>query len=67
MKLRERPSEVQDAGASGAIPTPVDAISPGETLRKASDLANATDDAIRRALSGNSEQFLSSNRQQGGQ
>ena len=64
MKLRDRLSEVQDASASDGVPNPVN---PGETLRKANELATATDEAIRKALSGNSERFLSSNRQQGGQ
>jgi hypothetical protein len=64
MKLRERSSEVEDTNPPGAVPaSPI----PGETLQKANELATATDEAIRRALSGNSEQFLLSNRQQGGQ
>jgi hypothetical protein len=65
MKLRGRSCEVENADPSG--PGGVPPANAGDTLRKAADLAKAADEAIRRALSGNSEQFLASNRQQGGQ
>lgn len=39
----------------------------GELRRAGDDLLAAGDEAIRRALSGNSEAFLRANRQEGGQ
>ena len=40
---------------------------PPELFRQAADLIAAGDEAITRALSGNSEMFLVANRQEGGQ
>ncbi len=64
MKLRER----RDIESANRIPT---AGSPGvglDNVRQAgADLLAAGDEAIRRALSGDSEKFLEANRQHGGQ
>jgi len=64
MKLREQISNSQHAQSSDPPP---DSAAPGVTLRKAEDLLSAADEAIRRVLSGNSQQFVLSNRQEGGQ
>lgn len=65
MRERERPNEAEPLhpasnGASGEGDL-------GELRRAGEDLLAAGDDAIRRALSGDSEAFLRANRQEGGQ
>ena len=64
MKLREKTSNSQHAQNSDPPPDPA---ADRATLRKAEDLLSAADEAIRRVLSGNSQQFVLSNRQEGGQ
>jgi len=62
-KRRERPLAPGDGAAAGA--------SPGsrlrETRQQAQNLLDAGDEAISRALSGDSTRFLQENRQLGGQ
>jgi len=64
MEARERFSE--GPGGTGAEPGAGDG-NLDELRRAGEDLLAAGDDAIRRALSGNSEAFLRANRQQSGQ
>jgi len=65
MESRERREE-QGRAPDTAMPEPVSRNVAG--LRQAgSDLLDAADDAINRALSGDSEAFLSANRQESGQ
>jgi hypothetical protein len=52
------PSEGDAASGGGNL---------GELRRAGEDLLSAGDEAIRRALSGNSEAFLRANRQEGGE
>ena len=59
--LFNRPDEPPDGPAPGS------SRPPSELRRRADDLLEAGDEAIRRALSSNSEQFLAANRQEGGQ
>ena len=56
--LRGTPGEAAEASGSGGLP---------ELRRQAEQLLSAGDEAIQRALSGDSERFLRANRQQGGQ
>jgi hypothetical protein len=66
MRFLQRTSEQQQVQAGGSSDPGT-----GDTLQQAREqgdrLLAAGDEAIRRALSGNSESFLRSGRQQGGQ
>lgn len=61
---RRRDSETGSAGGDGA---PASGGNLGELRRAGEDLLAAGDEAIRRALSSDSEGFLRANRQEGGQ
>jgi hypothetical protein len=67
MKNRERSADDRQ-DREGPDPTPDE---PGANLpdlrRAGEDFLKAGDEAIGRALSGNSEEFLAANRQQGGE
>jgi hypothetical protein len=71
MRFRDRLNELRELGLRNTPPNdPSSGPSPGSlnAMREAGDaVLDAGDDAIDRALSGNSEQFLAANRQQGGQ
>ncbi len=56
--LRSAPGEAAEGTGGGNLP---------ELRRQAEQLLSAGDEAIQRALSGDSERFLRANRQQGGQ
>ena len=64
MNQRQKLIEFDNADPSGGLGT---TPNPSDTIRRGDDLLAAADEAIRRTLSGNSEQFLRSNIQQGGQ
>lgn len=65
MKSRERSRSKDQPQESASGPRPP---GPLEELRKVGDdLLAAGDEAIRRALSGNSKAFLAANRQEGGE
>lgn len=66
MSLRERQRD-DSAGSGGAGPAPGGGGNLGELHRAGEDLLAAGDEAIRRALSSDSEAFLRANRQRGGQ
>ncbi|MGQ0701886.1 MAG: hypothetical protein ACT4PM_01985 [Gemmatimonadales bacterium] len=66
MNLHERQHHDQTGGA-GPAPVPPPSGHLGELHRAGDDLLAAGDEAIRRALSGDSEAFLRANRQKGGQ
>jgi hypothetical protein len=71
MKFRDRLNELDELGLLNTLPAdPSNGPGPGNlnVLRQAGEaLLDAGDDAIDRALSGNSEEFLAASRQQGGQ
>lgn len=64
MRIRSR--DPRDA-ADEPLPEPAAGRGDDETLRRAQRLLDLGDDAIRRALSGDSKRFLSQNRQEGGE
>jgi hypothetical protein len=66
MSQRERSNE-NPAATGGTDPAGGSSANLGELRRAGEDLLAAGDEAIRRALSGDSEAFLRANRQQGGQ
>ena len=55
------------AGGSAGSPAPGSGGSLKKSRQKAKDLLAVGDDAIKKALSSDSEAFLASNRQQGGE
>jgi hypothetical protein len=65
METNERSRQIQrqDADSAGTQKTG----DLGNLRQAGEDLLNAADDAINRALSGDSEAFLAANRQMGGQ
>ena len=65
MERERRPEETHRP--DGADPPPAGGGELDELRRAGEDLLAAGDEAIRRALSGDSEAFLRANRQQGGQ
>lgn len=65
MERERHPDEVHRP--SGDALPPTDGGNLDELRRAGEDLLEAGDEAIRRALSGDSEAFLRANRQQGGQ
>ena len=68
MSERERHHPTHDPQPRAAVPRNPGADTDVERLRAdAERLLNAADDAIARALSGDSEAFLEANRQAGGQ
>ncbi len=69
MSLRERlRDDIPSSGGGGTpAPPPGGNGNLGELHRAGDDLLAAGDEAIRRALSGDSEAFLRANRQRGGQ
>ncbi len=66
MESRERSREVQRREPEVATPEPV-SRNVTDMRQAGSELLDAADDAINRALSGDSEAFLSANRQESGQ
>jgi hypothetical protein len=73
MRFRDRQNELGELGLRNTGPADAStgsAPAPGNlnAIRQAGEaLLDAGDDAIDRALSGNSEEFLAASRQQGGQ
>ena len=68
MSQRERHGTPRDGRPSGATPGSPGSREDVERLRaEAANLLNAADDAVARALSGDSLAFLRANGQQGGQ
>lgn len=71
MRFRDRLNQLRESGLRDAQPEdPSSGPAPGslDAMRQAGEaLLDAGDDAIDRALSGNSEEFLAANRQEGGQ
>lgn len=66
MSERERRRD-SETGSAGGDDAPAGGGNLGELRRAGEDLLSAGDEAIRRALSGDSEGFLRANRQEGGQ
>ncbi len=65
MEARERHNMPESHGSGGTDPAANDAL---DRLRSAGErFLSAGDEAIRKALSGDSEAFLRANRQRGGQ
>jgi hypothetical protein len=71
MRFRDRQNELSELGLRNTGPPDASTgPAPGNlnAIRQAGEaLLDAGDDAIDRALSGNSEEFLAASRQQGGQ
>lgn len=67
MNLRERLHQDEPGGGTPAPAPPPAGGQLGDLHRAGDDLLAAGDEAIRRALSGDSEAFLRANRQKGGQ
>ena len=68
MQERQRRHESEGEGGGGNSPTGAGNGGSLNRLRQAgADFLAAGDDAISRALSGDSEKFLAANRQQGGE
>lgn len=68
MKLRDRRTFDNDPERNSHEPDDAGGTGDGAELREAGEaFLAAADEAINRALSGNSEQFLAQNRQMGGQ
>ncbi|MBK8060491.1 MAG: hypothetical protein IPK33_22150 [Gemmatimonadetes bacterium] len=65
MEERERRAERMGCGSNGADDSEGGGLS--ETRSSGQDFLAAGDEAIRRALSGDSARFLNANRQRGGQ
>ncbi len=66
MGTHERKGQIQGRDPDGAPDVP-ESGNLGNLRQSGQDLLNAADDAINRALSGDSEAFLAANRQMGGQ
>lgn len=64
MRIRNRQPDRDEHPEAAGPPAPTPAA---EVRERADRLLEAADDAIRRALSDDSERFLAQNRQQGGQ
>ena len=68
MRFRDRFHTLADTGKPAGSADPAGPASePDSSLAMAEELLKAGDDAIRKALSGNSAEFLSASRQAGGQ
>jgi hypothetical protein len=65
--MSERPQHQNPSPPDPSVGLPIEATPLGELHRVGEDLLAAGDEAIRRALSGDSEAFLRANRQKGGQ
>jgi hypothetical protein len=66
-RYRERNDRIRDEQGGNPAPADLGGGNLAAIRREARDLITAGDDAISRALSGDSESFLRANRQQGGQ
>jgi hypothetical protein len=66
-RYRERNDRIREGRGGGPAPSDLGSGNLTEIRREARDLVAAGEEAISRALSGDSESFLRANQQQGGE